>query len=102
MCVQKLKQILEWISNWQLGYQGNVKLSSELAFNVEITSKEIHPDFESTKFGNINDIALLKLSKNVDFNEGVVPICLPKEAYEEKDLITEPLEVAGWGATGIP
>ena len=38
-------------------------------------------DYDSKKIDN--DIAILKLSKDVEFNSGVVPACLPTNKYEQ-------------------
>ena len=59
-----------------------------------------HPDFKAHGF--YNDVALLKLASNVNFNEYIVPICLPPP-----DMATQPLDhlenqtptVLGYGST---
>ena len=43
---------------------------------------------------NNNDIALLKLTENVKFNEYIYPICLPSKQYESDAIVT------GFGRTG--
>ena len=43
------------------------------------------------------DIALLKLSKKIEFNYAVQPIDLPNQEDDIQD--TDDLEVAGWGQT---
>ena len=51
--------------------------------------------------GPINDIALIKLSEHLEFDEKIAPICLPKN-HSEDDLVDEDktlLVVAGWGTT---
>jgi len=55
-----------------------------------------------------NDIAVIKLSKNVTENRYVSPICLPYDDDEENYQVTGRLgaaapfiDVAGWGATTI-
>ncbi|XP_022108933.1 complement C2-like isoform X2 [Acanthaster planci] len=48
-----------------------------------------------------NDIALLRLSRNVTFNPYIRPICLPQENMGDEELYSTNKEpyVAGWGAT---
>ncbi|XP_034104283.1 serine protease grass-like isoform X8 [Drosophila albomicans] len=47
-----------------------------------------------------NDIALVKLSKDVEFRESIIPICLPtSEILQNKVKITQRFRVTGWGKT---
>jgi len=56
----------------------------------------IHPYY--SLWENINDVALLRLSKAINFDEFVSPICLPyNTTYDDNKLNN--MEVAGWGAT---
>lgn len=49
---------------------------------------------------SVNDIALLKLEKAVEFNEFIQPICLPDErTFSERDTDEYHCTVAGWGST---
>ncbi|KRZ73363.1 Plasminogen [Trichinella papuae] len=45
-----------------------------------------------------NDVAVLRLSRSVDFNDKIQPICLPETADEMPDEHTECF-IAGWGIT---
>jgi len=56
----------------------------------------VHPDYDPTTDGN--DIALIKLSEKVHYNDYVRPICLPK-ADEVLPNYAAVL-VSGWGYTG--
>lgn len=67
---------------------------------IPIEKEIIHPDFKRGKGTLINDIGLLKLTKNAPYTEFIRPICLPYE-----DITLEPeadlrLTVAGWGSNG--
>ncbi|KAM7360640.1 serine protease grass-like [Cochliomyia hominivorax] len=55
-----------------------------------------HPRYNERK--RINDIALVKLDRNVDFKKHIKPVCLPitKPSYE---ITTNTFVIAGWGAT---
>ena len=57
---------------------GHSFLSSNLIKEIDIESKLAHPSWLADQFWNPADIALLKLSKHVQFNIGISPICLPK------------------------
>ena len=51
--------------------------TSEPHKNVErkVTKKIVHPDYNF--FTYENDLALLKLEKRVNFQDNIIPICLP-------------------------
>lgn len=44
---------------------------------IPIDRAILHEDFESDYLHDTNDIALLKLSRTVRYNDKVQPICLP-------------------------
>ena len=55
----------------------------------------VHPDYNSATENN--DIALLKLSTELTFNENITAVCLPTNS---SDLyVNRKSFVAGWGAT---
>lgn len=66
--------------------------------NSAIKPKEIvlHPDFQDGDPIK-NDVALLRLSKEVDFNQYVKPICLPYGRHFPDGKGSG--FVAGWGAS---
>ncbi|CAH2257134.1 jg11965 [Pararge aegeria aegeria] len=71
--------------------------------NVQVEEVIAHEDYVPDDEHQLNDIALLRLSDNVTFNDFVKPICLPTNASlraTEKWLWNQSLEVAGWGETG--
>lgn len=51
-----------------------------------------YPEYSYTRY---HDIALLRLSKNIDFNTYVRPACL----QTEKDIPSSKVVASGWGAT---
>ncbi|XP_041669933.1 mannan-binding lectin serine protease 1 isoform X2 [Cheilinus undulatus] len=58
----------------------------------------LHPDFQPNDYNN--DIALLKLTDSVDFNELIRPVCLPPPHYKGDPPAPPPNSlgvVAGWG-----
>ncbi|CAH1400679.1 unnamed protein product [Nezara viridula] len=48
-----------------------------------------------------NDIALVLLSKPIEFSEVVAPICMPTFSLSKSNLTGKSVEVAGWGLTNI-
>ncbi|XP_026184459.1 mannan-binding lectin serine protease 1 isoform X1 [Mastacembelus armatus] len=69
-----------------------------LATNRSVQDIFLHPDFQPNNYNN--DIALLKLRDQVEFNEVIRPVCLP--AALNKDDTPTPLPtslgvIAGWG-----
>jgi len=80
---------------------GHADLALASSFDVE--SMVAHPNNEKNhnRMGPINDIALIKLSEHLEFDEKIAPICLPQN-HTEDDLVDEDktlLVVAGWGTT---
>ena len=63
---------------------------------MKINSTLIHPDYNRQE----NDIALLKLSEDLIFNEFIQPITLPDHNYDELiwlDTKNTKYFIAGWG-----
>lgn len=48
-----------------------------------------------------NDIAVVEIEKDVDFNEGIQPVCLPSHTpgKMKEDLTHQNVYIAGWGRT---
>ncbi|CAL7934482.1 unnamed protein product [Xylocopa violacea] len=67
---------------------------------IEIESKIIHPDYVNTAF--VNDIAILRLAREVPISDDVYPICLPtSNELRNKNFYRSFPFVAGWGAIGF-
>jgi len=60
---------------------------------VDEVIKRVDYDTTSTN----NDIAILKLSEDVVFNDNIVPACLPSDS--SKTYANTPAVVSGWGTT---
>ncbi|ROT79436.1 prophenoloxidase activating enzyme 2 [Penaeus vannamei] len=59
----------------------------------------LHPNFDKYQLV-YNDIALVRLNRDVVFNEHVRPVCLPPAGIDLEGLLTEQMPVAiGWGRT---
>ena len=74
-------------------YMGHSDLASSYIRKEKVKSILIHPQYINTI--TYNDIALLRLSKDIEFNDFVFPIALPNEGISvdyDKLMIA-----AGWG-----
>merc|ERR1712106_162971 len=56
-----------------------------------------HPKFDINSASVDNDIAILKLSKDLTFSDKIKPVCLPTSAT--KDYSGKASTVSGWGGT---
>ena len=62
-------------------------------FRYDVIEIIPHPQYNPQTFNN--DIALLKLSTNVEFSEFIYPICLPTKQHDELKVV-----MTGFGRTG--
>lgn len=59
-----------------------------------------HENYDPNDKDQQNDIALLRLSRNAQFNDFVSPICLPtSNELRQNEFESDYMEVAGWGKT---
>ncbi|KAF2885021.1 hypothetical protein ILUMI_21137 [Ignelater luminosus] len=69
---------------------------AEPVIDLNIEEKIIHPKYARRK--GENDIALLRLEKNVKFSDYIQPICLPVRESPDPSLESE-MYAVGWGRT---
>ena len=73
------------------------------ALNITVKSIVKHPNL----YGNLyeyktdSDLALLKLSNDLEFNDAIQPISLPSTSYSNYDLFSSELIFAGYGCEEI-
>jgi len=74
----------------------NYKDNDKFYKNVKLRQIIMHPQWNPQQM-YYNDIAILKLAEDIEYNDGVQPICLPNadQTYEETMFV-----VSGWGYMG--
>ena len=74
----------------------NVRQQSEALphEDYQIERKEVHPSYKAATFQN--DLALVRLNKDVTFKEHIIPACLP--VFKESFVASKAM-VIGWGRT---
>lgn len=76
------------------------KVCNDPAVDYLIESQIPHHNYDPYSLNNHYDIALLRLSSNVEYTHFISPICLPTDAnLESLNYDKQTLSVAGWGIT---
>jgi len=65
--------------------------------DISVDSFAAHPDYQDSSLSRYNDIALVRLSREITFTQFIQPICLPSAA--EQATTGNKLWVSGWGRT---
>ncbi|KAK7071865.1 Serine-type endopeptidase activity protein [Halocaridina rubra] len=76
------------LGEWNVRRQ-NERLPHE---DFSIVRKEIHPNYKAADFQN--DVALVKVSRDVTYKEHIIPVCLPQQG---ETFIGQYGTVTGWG-----
>ena len=74
------------------------------AMNMSVKSILIHPNYtwnEYNIYSKDNDLALLKLSNDLEFNDAIQPISLSSPNYTMYNLISEELIFGGYGSLEV-
>lgn len=68
--------------------------------DISIQTKITHENYDPYSTSLHNDIALLRLSRDVEYSRSVQPICLPFiNKFRVANFVNQTLSVAGWGQT---
>lgn len=68
---------------------------------LELGFEEVipYPEYDPTNQNRHHDIALIRLSQDVDYNDFIRPVCLPLPQSKQEIRSGALLTVAGWGRT---
>ena len=69
--------------------QQNERLPHE---DFDVVSKVVHPHYKAADFQN--DVALVKMDRDVVYKEHILPVCLPEQ---DATFVGELATVTGWG-----
>lgn len=77
---------------------GQQQFCNDAPIDVPIEKLITHENYNPQDANQHNDIALLRLSREVPTTRFIRPICLPVESSERSDLlVNKTMSVAGWG-----
>ena len=97
----------EWNTNTDPDCQvlrNGVKACADPHLDVGIEKIHVHPNYQPNTNNEgpfqYNDIALIRLDRNIHFTDFIQPICLPVRSYQRSKMFDGvALQVAGWGFT---
>ena len=95
-CVEKLAKE-DYLCNYVEATMGHSNISSDQAISVGIKSVLVHPNYNESKNSSGNDIAILWLEDDLDFNTSIQPISLPSKNYSVAEFSEAKLIFAGYG-----
>ena len=78
--------------------QLNADVWSDSRQLIDIEEIKIHDKYDGTSA--YCDIGLIFLKNDINFSEGIAPICLPDQPFESKHLISKECGLVGWGKDG--
>ncbi|XP_048517101.1 uncharacterized protein LOC109533176 [Dendroctonus ponderosae] len=78
-------------------HEGSFRFCNQPEVNVNIETLIPHPGYNNADQNRRHDIALIRLSQDVQFSDYIQPVCLPLPS--EASSNGETLIVAGWGRT---
>ncbi|XP_055847604.1 serine protease easter-like isoform X2 [Episyrphus balteatus] len=68
--------------------------------HVDVTIEQVIPHEKFLKSNRFHDIGLIRLSRNINYNDFIRPICLPlKDSLKRSTFDGIKMDVSGWGKT---
>ncbi|VEN51792.1 unnamed protein product [Callosobruchus maculatus] len=68
--------------------------------NIPVEERIAHEQYDPYDVNQYNDIALLRLAREVNYTAFVKPVCVPNsQPVQNKSFVSKKLTVAGWGKT---
>ncbi|XP_055849494.1 serine protease easter-like [Episyrphus balteatus] len=81
--------------------QNNSEVCADPHVDVTIEKVTVHEKYNSSLKSQPNNIALIRLSRNVDYTDFIRPICLPlKDTLKQSTFDGNKMEVSGWRQLG--
>ncbi|KAK3909564.1 Serine protease easter [Frankliniella fusca] len=76
------------------------QICADRAIDIPVERDIAYPEYNKRDPNHYHDIALVRLSRDVDFTEWIQPICVPvSQEQKTKSYVGKKLWVAGWGKT---
>lgn len=73
---------------------------ADLPVDRNIEKIIVHEEYDANSKNQLNDIALVRLDRDVSWTHYVQPICLPaQESLKARNIVGHKLTAAGWGQT---
>lgn len=76
------------------------EICNDSPVDIPIEVKIPHESYDPQGNSQHNDIALLRLAREVEYTSYIRPACLPVDsAFQNNEFVKQILTVAGWGKT---
>uniref|UniRef100_A0A2M4BS19 CLIP domain-containing serine protease n=1 Tax=Anopheles marajoara TaxID=58244 RepID=A0A2M4BS19_9DIPT len=90
------------LGEWDLGSNSDCldDFCSPAPVDLEIEKIIVHPGYDSRDKANLNDIALIRFKRDVQYSDVIRPICLPlSTSVRNRNHVGASTYAAGWGKT---
>uniref|UniRef100_A0A182FSI6 Uncharacterized protein n=1 Tax=Anopheles albimanus TaxID=7167 RepID=A0A182FSI6_ANOAL len=90
------------LGEWDLGSNSDCldDFCAPAPVDLEIEKIIVHPGYDSRDKANLNDIALIRFKRDVQYSDVIRPICLPlSTSVRNRNYVGASSYAAGWGKT---
>ncbi|XP_052867409.1 CLIP domain-containing serine protease B4-like [Anopheles cruzii] len=90
------------LGEWDLGSSTDCEADfcAPSPIDLDIEQIIVHPAYDSRDAANLNDIALIRFKRNVQYSDVIRPICLPlSTSIRNRNYVGLSSYAAGWGKT---